>query len=179
MATGPVIDTDQTIHSALKGLFRPFPVSRIMVNGHARGPGPVDHPARIAQGGYKKRNLLFQRDLHPLMHPLQIFLRAPLDDQIHPDRFPGKTADSAQPFTKAIAVYIGQTQGLHNPDTSGLGHRRDQLRIRAGVHGAADQRDINTQCTAEISLCFHSRVLFQARSTSALSPARPDRLSCP
>ena len=66
--------------------------------------------------------------------------------------FAGETADVAYAATEVVTVDIGQAQRLYDPETTGLGHRRYQLRVGAGIHGTADQRNLDTQASGKFGL---------------------------
>ena len=155
MATGAVIDADKTIDTAVQRLLRPVTTGDIVIDRDPGGMRPVNDPAWITQRRHQERHLFLQGDIEPLMDPLQVGFRTLLDNQIHADRFTGKTADVAQAFAELMAMHITQAQRLHNADAARFRDRRHQLRIRAGVHGPADQRYLDAQRLTECGMSGH------------------------
>ena len=166
VSAGTIIYTDKTVNTAIQGFFGPPAAGDIVVHRDAFCCGPVHYPARIAQCRDQQWHLFLQGYIQPAVDPLQVFFRASLDNQVNANRLAGQTADIAQPRAEFVAVHITQAQRLDDAYTTCLGDCGDQFGVGAGVHGATDQRDIDTEATAELS--GQRTVLFQDRSASGL-----------
>ena len=75
-----------------------------------------------------------------------------LDQGVHADGFPvGESPDEPQALPKIVAVNEREGYRLDDPDPACLGNRRNQFRIAARVHGAADERDVDTCCPRKLA----------------------------
>ena len=143
VAARPAVHRNQPVHAGGESLVGPLSFGHVVVHDAADGVRLLDHPLRVAEGGHEEADPFFERHIHPVHHPLVIGLRGRLDERVHADRFAGQPLDEAEPFAELVAMDIGERNRLHDAEAAGIGHRRDELGIAAGVHGAADERHLD------------------------------------
>ncbi len=138
-------------------------------------------PLRIAERGDEEAHALFERDVDPPAHALEIGLVARLDERVEPDRLRGQRADVTQPGAELVAVHVGERDRLHHAEPAGLAHGGDELGVRARVHGSADQRNLHAGMPREgrlhrINRSSAARGAARGRVASARCPLPP---ACP
>jgi hypothetical protein len=108
VAAGAVVDGDQAVDAGVEPLLPPLQLSDVVVNDCVGGARPLDHPARVAEGGDEETDPLLEGDVDPLLHPLAIATRRLLDERVHADRAVGERADVAQPGAELVPVHVRQ-----------------------------------------------------------------------
>ena len=107
------------------------------------------------------------------LHAVEVGLAAGLDQRVEADRSRCQRPDVAQPRPELVAVHIGERDRLDHAESTGLADGRDQFRVRAGIHRAADQRHGNAGMACE--RCFHQRLGPRRQRTVARATTSPCR----
>jgi len=151
MAARPPVYRDEAVDAGVLSLLAPFPLGDVVIDMTAGGMDPVAHPTGIPQRGDEKTDPFLQGDRDPFHHALVISPRRGLDERVHAHRLGGEPPDVPEPFAELVAMDVRERNRLDDPDAAGIGDRGDQLRIAARVHGAADQRHLDSRVSRESS----------------------------
>ena len=138
------VHADQAVHPGGESLFRPVPAGDIMVDNSAHGMDAFDHPVRLPEGGDEKADPLLERDIDPILHPLQVDLRGFFDQRVETDRLVGEGSDEADPVPELVPVDEMHRDGLNHADAPRLRRRGYQFGVTAGIHRPAYERDFDS-----------------------------------